>query len=64
MLRKGNGQPEWEAHDDHGSRVFFTSLGHVDDFQTPRFETVLVNALFWAMDRPVPQARVPRAGER
>jgi type 1 glutamine amidotransferase/nicotinamidase-related amidase len=47
------------TRDYHGSRVFFSSLGHVDDFQTPRFHTLLVNAIFWAMDKPVPSAKAP-----
>lgn len=38
------------------SRVFYTSLGHADDFQQPAFKRLLVNALFWAADRPVPAA--------
>ena len=37
-------------------RVFYTSLGHVDDFKLPQFRTLLAGAVFWAMDRPVPQA--------
>ena len=39
----------------HGGRVFYTSLGHVDDFQTPQFRRLLVNAIYWAMDKPVPE---------
>jgi type 1 glutamine amidotransferase/nicotinamidase-related amidase len=42
------------TRDYHGSRVFFSSLGHPDDFQTSRFRTLLVNAIFWAMDKPAP----------
>lgn len=37
-----------------GGRVFYSSLGHWDDFQQPPFRKLLVNAIFWAMDRPVP----------
>ena len=48
-------EPVAWTRDYHGSRVFFSSLGHVDDFQTPRFHTLLVNAVFWAMDKPVPR---------
>ena len=33
------------------SRVFYTSLGHPDDFATPQFRRLLVNAIFWAMNR-------------
>ena len=39
----------------HGGRVFYTSLGHVDDFQTPQFRRLLVNAIYWAMDKPMPE---------
>ena len=40
------------------ARVFYTSLGHVDDFANPPFRRLLVNAVFWAMDRPVPKKAV------
>lgn len=36
------------------SRVFYTSLGYQDDFKLPQFTNLLVNGLFWAMDRPTP----------
>ena len=39
----------------HGGRVFYTSLGSVDDFHTPQFCTMLVNAIHWAMGKPVPE---------
>jgi len=38
------------------SRVFFTSLGHPDDFQNPSFKRLLRNGVFWALDRPAPGA--------
>ncbi len=44
----------WTRADD--SRVFYTSLGHPDDFQIAAFRRVLVNAVHWALDRPVPVA--------
>ncbi|APW58923.1 PVC-type heme-binding CxxCH protein [Paludisphaera borealis] len=34
------------------SRVFYTSLGHPDDFAIPAFRRLLRNAVFWALDRP------------
>jgi len=37
------------------SRVFYTSLGHADDFENPQFRQLLINAVFWAMDKPVPE---------
>ena len=39
------------------SRVFYTSLGHVDDFKNPQFRRLLINAAFWAMDEPVPKIK-------
>ena len=35
-------------------RMVFSALGHADDFDQPQFRQLLVNMLFWAMDRPVP----------
>ena len=37
-----------------GGRVFYTSLGDAGDFQTPQFLTLLSNAIYWVMDKPVP----------
>ena len=35
------------------SRVFYSSLGHPDDFKNAQFRKMLINAVFWAMDKPV-----------
>ncbi len=35
------------------ARVFYTSLGHPDDFADPQFRKMLVNAMFWAMDKSI-----------
>jgi type 1 glutamine amidotransferase len=40
-----------------GGRVCYTGLGHPDDFQHPQFRKLLVNAVYWAMARPVPEER-------
>jgi len=37
------------------SRIFYTSLGHPDDFRNAQFRRLLINAVFWAMDKPVPK---------
>ncbi len=37
------------------ARVFYTSLGHPQDFAEPQFRQLLVQAVFWALDRPVPE---------
>ena len=37
-----------------GARIFYTSLGHPQDFTEPSFRRMLVNALFWTTGRDVP----------
>ena len=37
------------------ARAFYSSLGHPDDFDRPQFCQLLINAVFWAMDKPVPR---------
>ena len=39
------------------SRVFYTSLGSVEDFENPQFRRMLDNAAFWAMNRPLPKGK-------
>ena len=36
----------------NGGRVVYTGLGHWDDFKVSQFRKLLVNSIFWAMDRP------------
>jgi nicotinamidase-related amidase/type 1 glutamine amidotransferase len=36
------------------ARVFYTSLGHPEDFKDPAFVRLLGNAVLWALDRPIP----------
>lgn len=36
----------------NGARLFYTSLGHWDDFQQPEFHRVVENAIFWCLDQP------------
>ncbi|MBN2138852.1 MAG: ThuA domain-containing protein [Sedimentisphaerales bacterium] len=37
------------------SRVFYSSLGSAEDFKNQQFRKMLVNAVFWAMDKPLPK---------
>ena len=39
------------------SRIFYTSLGHPDDFGNAQFRRLLINAVFWAMNKPVPSPK-------
>ena len=32
----------------NGARVFYTTLGHWDDFKIPEFNTLLRNGIYWA----------------
>jgi nicotinamidase-related amidase/type 1 glutamine amidotransferase len=38
------------------SRVFYTSLGGPEDFQTAAFRRLLANAIAWALGQPIPAA--------
>jgi putative membrane-bound dehydrogenase-like protein len=39
----------------NGGRVFYTSLGHPQDFQDEQFRRLVVNALYWTCQRDVPK---------
>ena len=39
------------------SRIFYTSLGHPDDFKNESFRQLLLNAVFWVMDKPLPKVK-------
>ena len=41
------------------ARVFYTSLGHAEDFAEPSFRRLFLNAVLWAMDEPIPPAAAP-----
>ena len=45
-------EPVAWTHDYKGARVFYTSLGHPKDFESPAFRRLLVNAIFWTLNRP------------
>jgi type 1 glutamine amidotransferase len=38
----------WTNRPETGNRVFYTSLGHVDDFKNPEFQRLLKNGIQWA----------------
>ena len=48
-------EPAAWTHDYKGARVFYTSLGHPKDFESPAFRRLLVNAIFWTLNRSVPE---------
>jgi type 1 glutamine amidotransferase len=48
-----------------GSRVFFTTLGHPEDFQVESMRRLVVNGIYWSLGKEVPRsgADVRFAGE-
>ena len=40
-----------------GGRVFSTSLGHWDDWKIDAFRTMMIRAVFWTMNKPIPAER-------
>jgi type 1 glutamine amidotransferase len=57
LVGKVAGQPEqpvaW-TNTYHNARVFFTTLGHQDDFKSPEFRRLLLNGITWAMGNDTP----------
>lgn len=47
-------QPVAWTREYKGARVFFTTLGHPADFEQESMRRLLVNAIFWTLDRPIP----------
>ena len=46
----------WAWKNEWGGKVFGTSFGHPGDFAEPSFTRMLVNAVCWSLDKPVPSA--------
>lgn len=42
----------WTYQTPEGGKVFYTSLGHPQDFQQPAFVQLIVNAIHWAAELP------------
>jgi type 1 glutamine amidotransferase/nicotinamidase-related amidase len=48
-------QPVAFTNNFNNGRVFFTSLGHPDDFHNESFCKLLANGMYWALEMPVPR---------
>lgn len=44
----------WTWQTPQGGRSFYTSMGHPEDFQSESFQRLVVNAIFWALNKPAP----------
>ena len=51
----------WTHQRPNGGRIFYTSLGHKDDFNVPDFQLLLRNAVYWAANLPVPATAANKA---
>jgi type 1 glutamine amidotransferase len=51
----GHREPIAWTRINRGGRVFYTSLGHPEDFKNESFRRLLVNALFWTTRRSLPK---------
>jgi rhodanese-related sulfurtransferase len=49
-------EPVAWTHTYKASRTFYTSLGHPKDFENDAFRQLLVNAIYWCLDKPAPGA--------
>jgi rhodanese-related sulfurtransferase/type 1 glutamine amidotransferase len=55
-------EPMAWTHHYKGARIFYTSLGHPRDFENPSFHQLLINAVFWCLDRTNSAQAVPKIG--
>jgi len=45
----------WTGTNSFGARIFFTTLGHPEDFDQEAFQHMVINAIHWAAGKPVPK---------
>jgi type 1 glutamine amidotransferase len=53
-------EPVAWTHSYKGARIFYTSLGHPKDFDDSSFRRILVNAIYWTLDRPIPETELQK----
>jgi type 1 glutamine amidotransferase len=62
LMGSVDGQPPepmaW-THNYKEARVFYTSLGHPNDFENPSFKNLVVNAVFWCLRQERPPSVDP-----
>ena len=42
----------WTWKNQYGGKVFFTTLGHPEDFESEAMQRLTVNAIHWAVGKP------------
>jgi len=46
----------WTGKNSFGSKFFFTTLGHPEDFDLEPFQRLVINGIYWAAGKPIPKA--------
>jgi type 1 glutamine amidotransferase len=46
------------THEFKGGRIFYTSLGHPNDFKEESFRSLVRNGMEWAMQKPLKKVEV------
>jgi type 1 glutamine amidotransferase len=44
----------WTWKNSYGGRVFATTMGHPEDFSVEPFQRLVINAIHWTLNKPVP----------
>jgi type 1 glutamine amidotransferase len=44
----------WTWKNKAGGKVFMTTLGHPEDFKVEAFQRLIINAIHWALGKPIP----------
>jgi type 1 glutamine amidotransferase len=44
----------WTWKTANGARVFATTMGHPEDFHVESFQRLVINAVHWTLNKPVP----------
>lgn len=57
--QEGTTQPVAWTNTYKSGRIFYTSLGALEEFELPTFRHLLLNATFWALEKEVPDAPPP-----
>ena len=45
----------WTGVNSFGAKIFFTTLGHPDDFNQEAFQHIVINGIHWAAGKEIPQ---------
>jgi type 1 glutamine amidotransferase len=45
----------WTGTNSFGAKIFFTTLGHPEDFQVESFQHLIINAIHWELGKKVPK---------